>query len=422
MAPTTAQSTRLIRSNNSFTPFFGTRGLPPRKATRALRLDETAVNRFETKLARHAFVIACALAATIAKADDSDLPCAQSGWVKAASSLVITDLTVVNDVAARNEGPWSFAHALAGALPAAEHLGRAAYEWLDQYGTVTELNGFSVTPRTPGAFLSNWARVGAPDGTIGIGADLDPAKSPVRLLAIVFRPDLVHAQTAPQGEARLVFGATDRETGTKNLTIIFEYGLPDGFAWAPAFAALSEVHFGPAYNTALQALTARFVEASGGETHLLRLRTNEQYFGQGWDLREFHVDGAGARFVQTPVAQTPDLSLNGNGDLLQWINDNAAAVHAGQYELPEKFLGGTGFLVDDHFAWFKGAPGLDPGLRADFAKNTCNGCHGRETDTRFLHIAPRLAVEPAALSPFLKAQLPIRRARLEAQVCVGAPP
>ena len=36
-----------------------------------------------------------------------------------------------------------------------------------------------------------------------------------------------------------------------------------------------------------------------------------------------------------------------------------------------------------------------------FSLNTCNGCHGAETDTSFLHVFPRSLGQEASLSGFL---------------------
>jgi hypothetical protein len=336
--------------------------------------------------------------------------CSAPNTVDATKSLVITDLTVVNDARASKTGAWSFARVFGAALPGASKLGEAAYDWLDLFGSVTSVNGFAVAPRTPGPMLQNWPELA--DG------NLDVKKAPLRLLAIVYRPDLVSA-AAPAGEGRFVYGATDPLIGTKNLTVIFEFALPAGKDWQRAFADLSLKSFGPAYNQRLQALTEAFLTPTDGRSHVMQVRTNEQYFGQGWDLREFKPDQHGARLVAAPVAQTPDPSLNraDAAELIDWIQANRGAIAQGTHTVPERVLGATGFLIDDFFFWLKSVPGLDEGTRHAFAKATCNGCHGGETGTRFLHIAPRLAVEPARLSVFLKAEMASRRSALEAAVC-----
>lgn len=49
------------------------------------------------------------------------------------------------------------------------------------------------------------------------------------------------------------------------------------------------------------------------------------------------------------------------------------------------------------------APGInDNEARHEFSLNTCNGCHGDETNTPFLHISTRQAGAESQLSGFLE--------------------
>jgi hypothetical protein len=82
------------------------------------------------------------------------------------------------------------------------------------------------------------------------------------------------------------------------------------------------------------------------------------------------------------------------------------------------------------------APGINnPEARHKLSLNTCNGCHGGETNTGFLHVEPRRAGEASVLSAFMTgetvrdpftgatrrmAELSRRRKLLESVVC--APP
>ncbi len=371
------------------------------------------------KAAAVALLALTGLSAGMAKAET--LPCDTQGWLAAEKSLVITDLSVVNDSRAKKNGAWSFARMMAAAHPAiaATKLGDAAHSWLDQFGTIASLNGFKVDERTPGAMLGNWPRVGVPQGNIGSGTNLDVTRAPLRLLAIVYRLDL--------NEGRFVFGATDPQTGIKDFAVIFEFQLPAGATpgfWPESFAALSSSPFGPAYNKRLETLTDLFTKPDSGTTLLKTVRTNEQYFGQGWDLREFRVNAAGTALVLGTPEKTPDVSLNGaNGaKLVDWVKAHGEAIKSGDYAIPAEFQGGSAFLEDDHFKWLKSAQGVEPAVRAAFAMGTCNGCHGRETDTRFLHIAPRLAIEPAKLSKFLVDEMKIRASQLTKKVCLAAAP
>src|SRR5437763_603325 len=83
--------------------------------------------------------------------------------------------------------------------------------------------------------------------------------------------------------------------------------------------------------------------------------------GRGWGMGEFHDEASRTKLEQAAVAQTPDDALNGNSpdraamkaSLIHWRNDNADAMKRGKYELPEEFLGASGFLGDDLCEWLK---------------------------------------------------------------------
>jgi hypothetical protein len=63
------------------------------------------------------------------------------------------------------------------------------------------------------------------------------------------------------------------------------------------------------------------------------------------------------------------------------------------------FLGGSSKNDID----FWNAPGIaSPNARFHFSLNTCNACHGRETNTTFLHVSPAPFGSEAGLSGFLK--------------------
>jgi hypothetical protein len=96
-------------------------------------------------------------------------------------------------------------------------------------------------------------------------------------------------------------------------------------------------------------------------------------------------------------------------------------------------LGGAVF--NDFFPVWN-APGVSSDARHKFSLNTCNGCHGRETNTSFLQISPREVGEQSSLSQFqtgvtvfdpftnqprFLSELARRRALLEAAVCDDEP-
>jgi len=90
------------------------------------------------------------------------------------------------------------------------------------------------------------------------------------------------------------------------------------------------------------------------------------------------------------------------------VNQNAAAIEAvvpgamaGTVPLQfegQSFLAGS--IFNDLIQW--NAPGItDPNARFSQSLNTCNGCHGPETNTAFLMVNPRNPGSEATLSSFL---------------------
>jgi hypothetical protein len=76
---------------------------------------------------------------------------------------------------------------------------------------------------------------------------------------------------------------------------------------------------------------------------------------------------------------------------------------APSHTVPEQFEGVNflaGSAFNDFFQW--NAPGIvSQDARFHASMNTCNGCHGPETNTNFLMISPRSIGSEAFLSPFL---------------------
>lgn len=87
-----------------------------------------------------------------------------------------------------------------------------------------------------------------------------------------------------------------------------------------------------------------------------------------------------------------------------YIRENEADILAERHTVPASregipFLGASSLVPLDLF-WR--APGVSAEARHKFSMNTCSGCHAGETQTEFLHVAPRAAGRVAALSPYLK--------------------
>jgi Concanavalin A-like lectin/glucanases superfamily len=354
---------------------------------------------------------------------------APSCFVFKKRELMITDTSVVNDPvrtsptastpsgSTATPGAWAFGNLMRAAAPSdanapAMTLALFQHELADQ-----TVNGFTVAarPAIQQTVLDPWPKT--PSG------DLDLDQAPLTLQAIVSRVDLRNLAAGSAGEARFVFAFNSSFSSSFpiNFTVIVEYNLPaqtqdDVLAWANRWHALSSHPFpSEEYNAALEAITdtvtARNAAPSGvNGSGLIELRTNENAlspFGQ-WELRSFALSAATGSFDEIPVDETPDLGFNGTSTFADFVNQNAAAIEAvvpgaTADTVPLAFEGAPfrGGSVFNNFVTWNAFGITDPEARFHASLNTCNGCHGPETNTGFLMINPRFFGQEATLSPFL---------------------
>lgn len=336
--------------------------------------------------------------------------------VNADAELMIRNLAVVEDPLRTN---WS--GNLANPSDGAWHFGRLmttmagpndpelfVRNWLAQWDSPRLVNGLNVAPRPMNAIVTQpWLAASG-------GTRLDLTRAPFRLLAIVNRMDLRNLSRGSAGEGRFVFGVLGAGGTQLQFTVILEFNLPattqaDVDRWAADWHALGTLPVGsPAFNTALEAITNRFAGPNASPTRpngsaINQVRSNEIALTAPWEMREFNLNAAG-QLVQVPVAQTTDLPLNNTPNLAQFINTNTAALLTDTHVVPATFngapfLAGSALTNPGHF-W--NAPGItNPDARFHFSVNTCNGCHAGDTNTAFLHVAPRNAGQVAQLSGFL---------------------
>lgn len=334
--------------------------------------------------------------------------------VTPASQLMITNLAVVNDavrtkwtgaLTSASDGAWHFGR-LMTQMAGANDPTTFVRSWLAQWETNVTVNG-RVVPARPtigSQVLASWPKTAA--------GKLDLTKAPMRLLAIVNRFDLRSAGNA--GEGRFIFGVLGPAGATLPFTVILEYKMPaataaEVTAWAHLWRdlAASGAVGTAAYRAKLQAITDKFAkrDAAPGRINgsaISQVRTNENALNPIWELREFHLTTTG-QLRMSPLALTPDNTLNFTATLATFMTQNAAAIKAQTHTVPatfnsQPFAGGR--VTNSIDSW--GAPGItDSLLRHRFSLNTCNGCHGRETLTSFLQVSPRVATQASALSVFL---------------------
>lgn len=371
--------------------------------------------------------------------------------------LMVTDLPVVGDVTrtwdpctstGNPNNPWTFKSLMVAIrnkpsstqipIPAEQMLDDLLNTWTQQQ----TINTFLVPARPNiNTLLADWPT----DSSGHHSLDL----APVRLNAIVNRIDLGQAPNSPTpaGELRFVFGVNasafggDCHNGVL-FNIILEYNVPasiDAPTWALQWGNLANLSEGTAqspgpYQTALQAMTDQVVKAgdcptctNGSAIH--QLRTNEIALGNIWEQREFHLDQPSNpnELVEATIAQTPDGSYTGFGGVFgnppcsgnpngctsftntidNFITLNQLQIDQGTYIVPlsfqgRPFRGGSAFNGSGADAFWNGEPSvIQHTERVIFSLNTCNACHGRETQTFFQQVVNRSATTQSGLSNFL---------------------
>jgi len=258
-------------------------------------------------------------------------------------------------------------------------------------------------------------------------------KAPFRLLGIVNRVDLrqnLFFGEGLAGELRFVWGVLDLNSkaadGSCNefgsFTLIMEYAVDkktpaEVKAYGKKWADLNSMTLNSAaYRKSLQAITESVVKAGAGAVKkrangsaLIRIRSNEIELAGPWELREFNLRKPHPRrtdvglFFETDVKQTPAKEHNGSALFAKYVNDKKAEILAGKHNVPHLFDGVRfrGGASENGFDFWD-APGIGNNeARHLVSVNTCNGCHGAETQTGFLHVFPRARSQRAQLSGFL---------------------
>jgi hypothetical protein len=310
-----------------------------------------------------------------------------------------------------SQGVWTFGRLMRDLAPTPADAPALAEKLFQTWLTNQTVNGFTIPARAAGiqrVVLGNFPRT--PDGSL----DLD--RAPMRLLAIVNRIDLRNLAEGNAGEGRFVFGVIGPFGSVEQFTVIFEYKLPaqteaDVQDWANLWHDLGSHPFpSEEYNAALEAITLRFSgrNAAPGRVNgsaLSQLRTNEISLEPRWELREFVLSPTTGFLAPATVKLTPDLSFNTSTTLGDFVLQNEPAILAEKHTVPEQFNGApflAASVFNDLVVWqSKSINSSNSEARFEMSKNTCNGCHGPETNTTFLQITPRFPGQEAPLSPFL---------------------
>jgi hypothetical protein len=313
--------------------------------------------------------------------------------VDALRELVVVDEQLLSDARAASavDSAWTFPSAVAHALSSG-----------------ADVRGVLEASVLPPPVLCAWLHARGqnsctPSCEVCVERILSPEAAPLRLIAVVYRPDLGLAPEGiiSPGESRLIFAATSGpadDPGSAELaaTIALEYHLEGAAAeWARTWHALGQASTAEA---ALQLATivARFAERRDGRSpRLARVRANDGLGGPGV-LREWVLDGAGRSFVPNRLPNTPHLGV-ARESLEHFALEYRDEVLIGRHQLPEEWRAASTDTLTP-------PPALqldDPALVRAFGVAACNGCHGSlAPNLGGFHVAPGL-VGAARLSEFL---------------------
>ena len=336
--------------------------------------------------------------------------------VNTGKELMIRSLAIVEDpvrtkwtgsLSNPNDGAWHFGRLMTN-MAGSQDPPTFVLKFLQRWAADRTVNGQVVAARPAIQQIINaWPK--RADGK------LDLTKSPMRLLAIVNRIDLRgDLNDGLGGEGRFVFGVLAPDGGPLSFTVILEYQL---LAWTPeelkswanewhALGALTQTT--EEYKVQLQKVTDRFTKKNADPfrpngSAISQVRTNEVHLSFPWELREFRLSASTGQLAQVTVARTPRDGLNGTTVLRDFINQNESAILAGTHGVPLSFAGQPfrGGASENNIDFWN-APGIRSArARHLFSLNTCDGCHGAETNTAFLQINPRAKGQVSSLSGFL---------------------
>ena len=311
--------------------------------------------------------------------------------------LMIVDSAVTDDPRASNsnDGPWSFRHIVEAMTPPGTDPGVFIQNWFTEWVTQPTLNGYplddSDDPRAVGMnqyVLCPWKQATASNGCSDVlctactatTPKLDLAYAPFKLIGIANRMD--ERQQPGEGEAgtlRMLYALVDSDGMPLPFTLNFEYILPSTKSvqqWAEAWHQLGGyTDFGANYLASLQALTDSVVSANAvpqntNGSALNDVRSNENALNWKWQSREFQLGSDGNLHIHS-LRNTPDGSLNGSGEVEQFMSMNATAIANNTYTVPDGLLAGAIYEVEVYWQF----PSVTDSTATNFILGTCNGCH-----------------------------------------------
>jgi len=377
-------------------------------------------------------------------------------FIDPTKTLMITDPSVIqdpartfnpNDCSGNPNGVWSFGELMRqmaspnlGSIATDAQVSEFVMNWLSTWLVDQTINGDQVFRREElnDAIIEPWLSIsedsGAPEG------QLNMEFAPFELEAIVNRMDLRGNSGygfSNAGEGRFIFrlhgphacdGFFDPNLFLLQGTflIILEYGINKKSCssvkeFAQQWADLNDLTIGSeSYNAALEAITLQFTQSETNplkpnQSSINQIRTNENGFQLGWQLREYNLNASGQLELVT-IQMEPALKYNAinftisSADvnrLASYVNSMTGDIENNNYVVPEQipltpgttspttgFLGGSAFsgVSPEPDQYWDGTSTPGSGFinsdeaRHIFSLNTCSGCHAKETNTNFLHL------------------------------------
>lgn len=337
--------------------------------------------------------------------------------------LIVLDPAIVGGPLTANDAadaPFSFRSQMAWLAGAGRDPFDFTRGWLERWAVDSAIGPSlaQVTPR-PGALtllINPWLQASRDASGAGLlqYGDASPGiipawgDAPFALIAIVNRVDLAADPCSGYaGELRYVYSALDPDTREPvDATLILEVPYPatrSAAEWAGAWSELTTLPKA-AYAARLAEL-AREVQTEANALSA-RLRTNEIALSDpaapSWEMREFRpmIQASRLELVQVPLEFTPRFDAD-PALVSEHVLGHAEEIESAGASLPEALQAGAAQIGAADFSW--PVLGVSERLRRAFSVQTCNGCHGGDTEALpFRHIAPaRSFSEPAQVSAFL---------------------
>jgi len=310
--------------------------------------------------------------------------------------LVIVDEAVVNNYRSANatKAPWSFHHLLTEATREPSLTDVRQHPW---FATSDEIDQRVIEQHVICPWLKARGENACDSSCFRCRArTLDLALAPVRLIAIVYRPDLAF-EPGGLSEARMVFAVTEGSADDPShtelpFTIAFEYALSGertSAQWAKVWHALGKAQSPSEMLFQLELLIRDFADRHNTPPNLARVRVSNG-LRASHTMQEWVLSADRHAWRSNPLANTPHLDVP-RDELVDFLQHHRADVIRQVHKLPQPWLAMHASLQAETLT----LP-LDAALNNAFHQGTCTGCHLQDAghaaeSLKGFHIAPQFS-------------------------------